>query len=239
MAEDFPPVRRDDRAFFLDHVWDYQPGEHVTILGPTGSGKTHLAQELLERSATPEMPAVMLVLKPKDPLVERWAKKVAFKKVTVWPQPPSPWRTSPPPGYVLWPRHAFRVAQDRENHLRVFETAIMDSYRKGNRIVFADEVSGLQRLGLTDELETVWERGRSQPCGLWAATQRPTHISSHAYVEPTHIFVSYVGDKRAQERLAEISGVDYKLVRHTVANLGHWEWLYIHRPTRRMCIILP
>lgn len=230
-------LERYERAFFLDRVWDYRPDEHVTILGKTGSGKTHLAQELLERSATPENPAVVLVMKPKDATVTRWAKRVAYKRVTTWPQAPSVWSPRKPPGYVLWPKHTYRADQDNAAHWRVFERAIMNAYRKGNHIVFADEVSGLQRIGLTEELETVWERGRAMRAPIWATSQRPTFISSHAYTQASHVFLGNIKDERARKRFGEISGVDPKLVAYNVGKLGKHEWLYIRQEDSTMCII--
>lgn len=236
-AVDLPTVRRYPRQYFLDRVWAHRPDEHVTILGPTGSGKTTLAQQLLERAATPENPAVILVMKPRDRTTAEWMGRVAYRKVTTWPQPPSIWRPRKPPGYVLWPRHVFNTDLDNAAHYRIFERALMDCYKRGHRIVFADETTGLQRLGLTEELETIWERGRSQPCSLWACSQRPAYISSHAYNQSSHVFLAYIKDKRSRDRFGEISGVDEQLVRTTVANLRRYEWLYIRQEDQAMCIV--
>lgn len=237
VAEVLPRVRRYPRGVFLDRVWRHRPDEHVTILGRTGSGKTQLAQDLLARTATPEYPAVVLVMKHRDETVDKWMKTVVSKRVTFWSRPVTKWQPKQPIVYAVWPRHAFKTTIDNPHHYDVFEHAIMDNYRQGNRIVFCDEVSGLQRLGLTDELETVWERGRGMDCSLWSASQRPTHISSHAYNQASHIFLGKITDRRAKERFGEISGVDEKLVRHTVGTLRRWEWLYIRQEDQVMCIV--
>lgn len=236
-APELPTVRRYPRDVFLDQIWEHRRDEHVTIIGPTGSGKTYLAQQLLERTATPEYPAITLVMKPRDATVEKWRKKVGYKKVTFWSQPVTKWQPNPRSGYVVWPRHTYKTYIDNPNHYRVFEHAIMDNYRRGGRIIFCDEVSGLQRLGLTEELETVWERGRGMDAPLWAATQRPTHVSSHAYNQASHIFLGKISDRRSKERFGEISGVDEKLVRYTVGTLQRYEWLYIRQEDQAMCII--
>lgn len=236
-TDDLPTIQRVSRDDFLASVWDHREDEHVTILGQTGSGKTHLAQQLLERTARPEYPAVCLVMKPRDVTVERWRKKVGFKRVTVWSQPVAKWSPKQPSGYIVWPRHTFKTDIDNANHARIFEHAIMDCYRRGNRIIFADETSGLQRLGLTAELETVWERGRAMRSPIWAVSQRPTYISSHAYNQASHIFLGKITDKRARERFGEISGVDEYLVRDAVAKLGKYEWLYIRAEDQTMCIV--
>lgn len=232
-----PTVRRYPRSVFLDRVWTYRPDEHVTVLGKTGSGKTYLCQELLQRSATPDNPALVLVKKPRDRTLDKWRKTVAFKKVTGWPQPITVWQPSNPPGYVVWPPSTYRVHDDNARFYDVFQRAIMDSYKRGNRIIFADEVHGLQKLGLTPELETVWEEGRSMRCSLWVASQRPAYISTHAYSQASHVFLAKATDKRVRQRFGEISGVDEYLVREVVASLGKYEWLYIRQEDGVMCII--
>lgn len=236
-APELPAVRRYPRDVFLDQVWDYEPGEHVTILGKTGSGKTYLAQQLLQRTASPELPAVCLVLKARDKTVDQWRKKVEYKKVTFWSQPVTKWHPKQPDGYVVWPRHSFKTGIDDLNHYRVFEHAIMDNYRRGGRIIFADEATGLQRIGLTPEMETVWERGRAHEAGLWVTSQRPTFISSHAYTQASHVFLGMIKDKRARDRFGEISGLDRNLVSQVVGSLADKEWLYIRQEDSTMCII--
>lgn len=236
-APTFPAVRRYPRDAFLDHVWHCEPGQHVTTLGKTGSGKTYLMQQLLDRTASPTFPAVCMVLKDRDSTVEKWRKGAGFKKVTAWSRPVTKWQPNPPPGYVVWPRHSFKTDVDDENHFKVFERTIMECYRQGNTILFADEVSGLQRIGLTPELETVWERGRAHGASVWAASQRPTYISSHAYTQADHVFLGVIKDKRARDRFGEISGLDVKLVSHVVAHLGEKEWLYIRQEDGAMCIV--
>jgi len=120
----------------------------------------------------------------------------------------------------------------------VFKRCIGDSYRKGNRIVFGDEAYGLENeLGLTRELRTLWTRGRSMECGLWVASQKPTHISLHAYNQAEHLFLHYDPDENARKRFDEIGGVDPNLVRNTVANLKKHEWLYIRRDGPVMAIV--
>lgn len=225
------------RKTFLNEIWDARPDEHVTVVGPTGSGKTHLMQQLLRRSATPENPAVVLVLKPEDATVERWIKRAKFRRVQTWPVPRSPWRPNPPAGYVVWPRHSFNVEQDDAQHFRVFQRTLMNCYSKGRHILFADEVAGLERLELKPELETIWERGRAMDCALWVCSQRPTYISSHAYTQASHLFFGKVLEQRYVDRCAEIVGHDKKLIRATIENLRRWEWLYVRAEDRTICTI--
>ena len=52
------------RAYFFDQVWTYDAGEMATFLAPSGGGKTQLAFTALGKTADPELPATILVMKP-------------------------------------------------------------------------------------------------------------------------------------------------------------------------------
>lgn len=227
-------IGRED--FLADH-WDYRAGEHVTVLGPTGWGKTHLSYQLLEHTVNPKLPAVILVMKPRDETVSKWDKRLGFRRVRQWP-PGVPWPpTAKPSGWTLWPKHTFDPEiDDQELHWQ-FRKGLLDSYKKGNRIVFCDEVAGLTRLGMKGDLVAVWERGRSMETGLWAASQRPVDVPLHAYSQAEHLFLGNDPDVRAQQRYGEIGGIDPKLVIMTCRGLRKRQWLYIRRTDRAVCIV--
>lgn len=227
-------IGRDE---FITRRFRYRPGEHVTVLGSTGSGKTHLCYQLLGQVSRPELPAVSLVMKPRDATVRRFAKANGHKIVRHWPPFKTPFHGKPP-GYVLWPKHTHDPDRDNATLWREFRACILDSYKRGNRILFADETAGLtDELGLKTECVALWTRGRSMGTGLWAASQRPAYIPLHAYTNSEHLFLAYEADKRGRDRFREIGGVDAKLVSDTVLSLGKYQWLYIRRTDRTMCIV--
>lgn len=233
-------VTEFDRETFLREVWDYQAGEHVTVLGPTGAGKTWLSYELLQHSVSAELPAVVLVMKPKDKTALSFSARMKFPVVREWPPPATKrlFSDGKPRGWTLWPRFVYDPAIDNARHRAVFRRAILDCYQKGNRITFADETYSLEEeLGLTEELRTVWTKGRSMGDGLWAASQRAAYISKWAY-QAHHLFLANDPDVEAQNRLSEIGGaVDAGQVRYLLPRLGRHEWLYINRDERAMCKI--
>jgi hypothetical protein len=238
MADKMPPtLEHFDRTTFLTEIWDYKPGEHVTVIGSTGSGKTTLAYQVLSYTNTPELPSVVLVMKPRDDTASKAIKRLKHRKVSAWPPIPSPWQPKKPSGYAVWPGHTFDPDRDEAAHYDIFRTVILDSYKKGNRILFIDETEGLKSMGLEKEMRTVWRQGRSMGCGVWAATQRPSDIPLLAYSSASHLFLFRDNDKRARERFSEIGGMDGQVVAEANLALKDHTCLYIHQPTRSMCVI--
>jgi energy-coupling factor transporter ATP-binding protein EcfA2 len=229
------------RSVFLSTYFDVTPDEHVLILGPTGSGKTKLALDALASVSRPENPAIIFAMKPRDKTLDGFAKRHEFQTVSHWPPAISKWRPNKPNGYMLKPAHNMRdIYWTRQKHHDVFEECILDSYSKGNRILFADETYSLtHELQLGEELVTVWTKGRSMNCTLWAASQRPAYIPTWAYSQSTHFFIAYDPDKRSRKRYEEISGVDPEIIREGTEALEEYEWLYVKAAGRKsvVCIV--
>lgn len=250
MASRTPELRvaSVDRKTFIDTWWRYETGQHVSFLGPTGSGKTTLAYQLLRKTATPERPALVLVMKPRDATVQKFSKQAGYRIVRQWPPPPSIWHPRRPPGFVLWPPHSFNPRLDAANHYRIFSRALASQYAKGDNITFADEVYSLTTElpppdrddpTMSELLVRQWTKGRSMGAGLWGATQRPAFVPQWMYSEVQHVFLARTPDKRAGQRFGEISGVDPGPVRDVVARLPRYHWLYIRQEDQTMCVVGP
>lgn len=238
-AREMPKVDSMSREEFFQEGWKYEPGEHVSFIGRNGSGKTELAFELMERTATEEMPALVLVMKPRDKTVRRWQKRLEWRIVRSWPPLPSVWKPGKQRGYIIWPLHTRDWEGDRVRHRAIFQSVLRDSYHsKQHRIVFADEVVSLDHeVKLGPDMVHLWTKGRSMECGLWGATQRPAFVAGEMYSAPQHIFLAYDPDKRTTDRYAEIGGVDPDLIKHVLKQLPRWHWLYIRRTDYTMCVV--
>lgn len=227
------------RDTFVRDVWHYQPGEHVSFIAPTKGGKTTLAYQLLHVTATKEVPAIVLVMKPRDDTIDAFTRRTKFRIVHDWPPPPSVMRPGKQPGYVLWPRFTEDLDGDDEAHALIFRRALRKSYLKGERILFADEIFSLQNeYGLRRDLERIWTKGRSMETGLWGATQMPAFVSGHMYSQAEHLFLGHDPDARRRERFGEIGGMDPKQIEAIVAQLPRFQFLYIRREDRTMCVVL-
>lgn len=226
------------RTVFLTDVWAYSAGDHVSFIGPTNSGKTYLANPLLARSVTPEIPGFVMVIKRRDDTVTEFLKHKEWRRSVSYPAPLSPRKK--PLGWVIWPHHTADPDADDERHARLFHELLRDRYVKGDSIVFADEVQGLvEEMGLKRDLIRIWSRGRSEGCGLWAATQRPYMAPQHMYSQAEHLFLAYTPDRRDQDRFSEIGGMDPELIVAVVSELPRFHWLYIRRSDRTMAVVGP
>jgi hypothetical protein len=236
------PIDRLTRDEFINDVFvpGYERGQHVAFMGPTRSGKTTLAYELLDRLATPDLPAFVLVMKPRDDVVMDYAKLTGFRRTERWP--PVIQRAykkkgggfgKKQRGWVIWPRHSLKdIKADNETMRREFSRVLTERYAKGNCIIFADEIVGLVDLRLTTELEAIWARGGAMECGLWAATQRPFHAPVIMYGSSAHLMIFKDGDRKSIERYRDIGGLDEETqakIPGWIAGLKKHEFLYIGR----------
>lgn len=227
------------RDEFLADRWRYRAGEHVTILGPTGSGKTYLKWQLLQYTANRDVPATVLATKPRDATTRQWAVDLGYRVIRAWPPPPDLARIyrGRPVGQVLWPRHTFDMDRDDGEHARMFRQFLRDAYRRGNQIADVDEVLDLVDYDLERELRRLWTRGRSMGAGIWAGSQQPFHIPTHAYRQSAHLFIAKDPDRRSQQRYDEIGGLDPGDARTWVNRLRKHQFLYIRRGGPAVCIV--
>lgn len=234
-----------DRRTFFDEVFDYRPGHCCTFLAPYGGGKTQIAFEALAVTARPELQATVFVMKPKDTTVSKFAAQYHFETIRDWP--PSQLHVlkrafgKKPPGYILWPPETGNPELDDWNQEQIFRRAMRQMYtsaKKKPNIMFADETYSLENeLHLAKDCVRAWTKGRSVGNGLWAASQRPAYISKWAY-QAQHLFLGYDPDRQAQDRYAEIGGgFDPVMIRALIQGLAQYEFLYISREDRSMCII--
>lgn len=232
--------RRDRNAIdAVDHVnWpvavremDWRQGEHITLIGPTGAGKT----ELIVNIARERTWEVFLATKRVDKTQHELHKLTGFRTITAAPElNPEIGRRfifKPP-----WPRNA-TSAQVKAAHAQAFRSILHRAFYQTGWTVIVDEGRYIaKRLGLQDELELFWLQGRSQGNSLITATQRPRFIPLEAYDQASHLFLWRDNDTANIARVAEMAGVNRKTVIDIVPSLGRHDVLYVQPFTGDMFI---
>jgi len=229
-------ITRLDRDTFLDDYWPgiYKGGQHVLLTGATQrSGKSTLGYQLLE--AIPENLADKQAwcMKPRDRTVAAATQRMGFKEVDNWPPVKYPWQAEPK-GYTVWPKHTFDPAKDNERLTKVFRGAMLDAYRKGDTILFLDEVFGIAELGLQDELSSILSRGAGMGCAAWMSVQRGSgtqQVSLPGFIwsQPYHNFIAHSSNRNDRQKYADMNGdYDPQWIEATVLNLRPYHFLYLN-----------
>lgn len=229
-------LARFSREEFVRDRWAYEPGQHVTFCAPTRRGKTQLTFDLLKRSASPDLPAIVFGIKPRDETVDSGAQRLGYDEIRRWP-PPLTKRLAKPSGYLLRPVTVFDPDVDNWHHYKTYRTAMLDSYKRGNRIVVADEHYATSDLGLGKESIALWSRGGAMGCGLWGGVQKPSHVPAWAFNNAEHVFLWNDPDARNVKRFAEFGGIDPKILTDVVTNLEYYDALYLRRRGGVACIV--
>jgi hypothetical protein len=220
------PVRWADLADGFRRY--HRQGEHVSIVGPTGSGKTMLGLNLCmligSRRAKDGRPARVTVMatKPRDrtlqalgwPRVRDWPPAYGQEHCVVWPSAPNP-ETA-----------ALRKRQ-------AFGPIMRQIYQEGGQTVYIDEVAYFSEqppngLGMAATLTEYWQSARALDLTLVAGTQRPRHVPRAMWSECSWLFVFRVEDLDDLRRVAEVGGRDRLL--GAVEGLGGHEFVVVHRP---------
>lgn len=223
---ELPPFVRWDR-FMAD--WKWKQGEHLTTIGPTGSGKTVLNRQLLARRDF----VVVLGIKQRDPELYGPFQAAGYKLVRKFnPEPPD---DADVYRVLFVPTTEKHGTEGRQAKAKAFRQALNDIYDVGYWCVYADDVQYMtDQLRLNAEFEELWMLGRSEGVTVVASSQEPVNIPVMAYGMAMHLFLFKNPDRRRAERMAELTGINREVAQETIIRLPDHEFLYINKSTGQM-----
>jgi energy-coupling factor transporter ATP-binding protein EcfA2 len=222
---------------------EFRQGDHVAIIGPTGSGKTHVAFPVAELRSH----VLVVACKPRDDLVTQalergyWLNQAdtievpysdgrpLHSKVVYWPRLSERARRKLPQERVL-------AAEKQHQRPRV-GSAIGYVRNEGHWALVLDEGTWVCRdLNLQRDVDSALFQFRSLNSSVIILGQRPSWMGRYVLSSPTHLFLFNTNDGDDRKALGDISGVDGKLVAELVSRLDYerHEFLYIDTRRRQM-----
>jgi hypothetical protein len=206
---------------------DWKQGEHVTIIGPTGQGKTTLALDLMRKRGYP----LILATKPRDTTMERMRRE-GWHIIRDWP--PTRDRT------ILWPK--MTRPTDKPDQARVIEQALNNVYTSGGYAVLIDELSYVLSLPHMDTryvksgeaVAQIWQQGRALNISLVSCILRPSHIPLLAYDQATHIIMFRDNDETNLKRMGGLGHWSRREIIDNVSQLNRHEFLMLNTRTGEM-----
>lgn len=224
-----------------DHLGEhFAQGDHVAIIGPTGTGKTHLAFEVAEIRTY----VLAVACKPRDPLLTeaqgRGYYLIPGNKLEV------PYADGKPihPRVIYWPRLSERDVKSSSDRARFLQRerahqrprvaeAIGYVRLNGNWSLLLDEGTWVCRdLGLQREVDSALFQFRTLKASIIILGQRPSWMGRYVLNMPTHLFIFRTADVNDQKSLGEISGFDSKQVGEIVRGLNRSSHEFLYLDTR-------
>lgn len=222
------------------HLKDtWQPGQHATLIGPTGAGKSHVALTLGEMCAH----TVVLATKRRDELVSDLQGRGYVLSGSMDEIPYAEVHTGRGPRRVpvhrrvlIWANPQTRSERTRKAvQTAMLRQALGATERQGSWCVIVDEAMWLhQNLNLSDELDALWFGGRSSRVSVVACGQRPVSVPRQMIAQASLLLLWHIADRRDLEALREMGGVvPREVIQDTLPQLdyeGH-EFLFVQPHT--------
>jgi len=210
-------------SFTADYRSGRDDAQHVTIMGPTGTGKSTLAMQIAERR---EYVAV-LAAKPRDTHMSAMLRAGGYRNVSRLPEAGAGVRR-----VALWPRNDGLESQPMQR--QVFGDALAHAFRVGVWHMVIDEGHYLaDTLGLGDRIKTALQMGRSNGHGLILCAQRPAWLPRDVYSAADHLFLFRTNDAADLKAVSGLNGMNEKIVRAAISDLDPSTHSFLHIDTRR------
>lgn len=199
----------------------WEQGEHVAIIGDTGSGKTYLENKLLKLRSWVVFLRTKAEDPASDPMDRTWRRVSATRDITTQRHY---WLLDPP------------QAQQRIEGLRLFGKV----RRERNWTVAIDELYGASLKppdgpGLQTPITWALTQGRSSHLTVVCGMQRPVGVTRFALSQCSHAFIFALEGRDLLETISQAFTPRFRQAIPAL-NWERHEFAYYNRRTRRMLI---
>jgi hypothetical protein len=223
-------------SLFRELRTSFAQGDHVTIIGPTGSGKTHIALEIAEIRAY----VLVIACKAKDPLLAELRARGYYQTETM--EIPYIDGTPVHKRVIYWPRVSEKMSKgDSALEMEIQSEKVRQAlnYAKINGswcLVIDEGVWVCRDLKLQRHVDALHFTGRTLGVSVILSAQRPSWVGQWAMSQADHLFIFQTAHREDGKSLGDIAGVDWQIVRDVVATLDadRHEFLYVSTRTREM-----
>lgn len=216
--------RVNSKTLFIRMNWEQ--GEHVAIIAPTGRGKTVLARSLVWQRDW----VAWLSTKKGDDEYNRMINQGWYKRYGKWPIPKPPKDQRFQRG-LIWP--PYKKLMDVNNQGQpVFKKVLEDVYEDEGWTIVLDDLYFLsEELKLRKEITAINYQVRSLKVSLVSAMQRPKRVPIETWDQSTHLFLRPIGNYDDLMVLRGKIGRDLKMIQLWMSQLNEYEWLYFSERT--------
>ena len=211
MQNSLPRLTHEQFLEQFQHKW--RQGQHVLLIGPTGSGKTIVAQDVEEL----RQHVVVIATKAKDESLERYKR---FSKMDHWP----------PQWYeklILYWKRPRNLGDFKEQRAGIYQV-MSDLYEIGGWTVYFDDLYYVSNtLGLKGAIQMFYTQVRSNNVSIMASIQRPAWVPLEAVSQSTYALVFSIRDERDIVRVAEGLSLAPKELKSAIGNLKQYEFLFL------------
>lgn len=227
------------REFLEEFAYRYRRGQHVTLFGPTGRGKTTLAGQMLAVTHPPKSDVnglITIQLGPDQALehlgkpMDSWPPRIPIKLFDREDNKPHIYRYQPEPSK---PEDFLRIRQTAARILRWFFSARNWTLFIPDLQVVADP--GM--MGLGKEVDQLIITTRKHQTSIWVDAQAPRWVPRSTGDMTSHLLVWRNRDEGTLTRLKQICGLDLGFLSDLLKSIDYHDCIWIDNVANEMYVV--